>query len=171
MKSGNQPGGGNPTGQSSGGGGKTTHDRVQGDLAGLLNRLIRLEFDVAQAYETALHRLDSEDIRAALREQVAERGADIEAIKTRVEALGGKPADTADSYRLLDKARVFFGDIVGDFGILSAMKTNLEELRDSLKAGLDSDGLVAEDREALERAYLSSDRHVRELEELAAKLG
>lgn len=169
MTTGNRPAGSNPTGQHGGGGGMTTNERVKKDLADLLNRVIRLEFDVGQAYETALHRLGSEEMRNVLKDQEADHGGHIEQLSKRVEALGHKAADRADYYSILEKARVVLGDVAGDHGILSAMKANLNELRDTLKAALDSEGFLADDKAVLEHAYLESDRHVRELEALATK--
>jgi len=168
MSSGNRPTGSNPTGQPSAGG-MTTSDRVRKDLAEQLNRIIRLEYDVGQAYETAIHRVDTEEARSVLKDQEADHGGHIEQLAKRVEELGGKPADRADYYRILEKARVVLGDVAGDHGILSAMKANLEELRDTLKAALDTKGFVDGDRGVIEHAYLDSDRHIRELETLAAK--
>jgi len=147
----------------------TTSERVRKDLGEMLNRIIRLEYDVGQAYETAIHRVDTEAARSLLKEQEADHGGHIAQLAKRVEELGQTPADRADYYRILEKARVVLGDVAGEHGILSAMKANLEELRDTLAAALEADGFLEADRKTIEHAYLDCDRHIRELEAQGAK--
>jgi hypothetical protein len=148
----------------------TTHDRVRKDLADHLNRIISLSRDVGASYETALHRIEHGDFRALLKSQEGELGGHIEALGVRVRELGAEPTHRGDTHRILDQARVVLGDVVGDSGILSALKSNLQELRDSLHAALASEGFVKEDRDVLERGVVDVDRHIRQLDELAPKL-
>ncbi len=97
-------------------------------LADDLNDLVQLHYDLVAAYETAIPRLENPAYQKVFREFRDNQNNSIEALKKLVEEYGAAPKVTGDLGVPLAKARVVFGELLNDEGILQAMLVNEQKL-------------------------------------------
>lgn len=135
---------------------------VKQKLIKQLNDLIALDFDAADAYETAVRRLDRDTLA---RETLTEFGADhlrhTVDLAACVRELGGTPAEKGDFMSLLTRGKVVLGSLLGDAKILAAMRSNEDTTNQGYDEALELDGLAAYPRvqEVLRRNRDDERRH------------
>lgn len=93
-----------------------------------LNDLVQLHYDVIAAYETAIPRLENPAYQKVFREFRDNHGHSIEALIKLVREYGGEPREKGDAAEPLAKARVMFGKLLNDEGVLQAMLANERKL-------------------------------------------
>lgn len=97
-------------------------------LADDLNDLVQLHYDLIAAYETAIPRLENPAYQKVFREFRDSQNNSISALTRLVEEYGAEPKEKGDLGEPLAKARVLFGELLSDEGILQAMLANEQKL-------------------------------------------
>jgi uncharacterized protein (TIGR02284 family) len=91
-----------------------------------LNDLIALDFDAVNAYESAITRIDAEEVRDVLREYQEDHRRHIRDLSACVSQLGGTPRDKPDAKGFFIQAFTAITSMMGDRAALSAMRSNEE---------------------------------------------
>ena len=124
-----------------------------------LNNLIALDFDATRAYESAIERLDEPRFKTQLQQFKGDHERHIRDLTALVKELGGDAVTGPDMKVAMTKGKVILGDIVGDKGILQAMKSNEEETNNKYERALSVEGLPTRVREVLARNLEDERRH------------
>lgn len=100
---------------------------TQESLASLLRRLIEREYDAIEAYVVAVEHVDDPAGRRQLSAFLSVHQRHAQELSRQLRALGVEPPDGPDIKQLVTKGRVFFGALLGDRAIFSAMKSNEDD--------------------------------------------
>ena len=138
---------------------------TQTDFGSALNDLIELEYDVIEAYEAAINRLDSEEYKGQLElfkqdhtHHIAQRSALLE--KHNLEASTGPSAGK----QWITKGKVLLANLVGDSTILLAIRSNAIDTNTAYERVLTHDH-IWDDAQILLKACLKDElRHKKWLE-------
>jgi rubrerythrin len=104
---------------------------------GLLNGLIKLDFDAIEAYEAALKRLEGEIVRMRLVGFMEDHRRHTRDLAAQVRDLGGLPATGPGLMRVLVEGTVVIGGLGHDKGILRAMSKNEAIVNRTYEAALE----------------------------------
>jgi uncharacterized protein (TIGR02284 family) len=123
---------------------RTTHTAVQlsEQQCEELNALIHLDFDAIEAYEAAISRLDDKLAKTRLTQFMGDHERHIRELSAVVRASGYEPPVKGDAMRFLTKGKVVLGNLVGDKGILAAMRANEEVTNERYDAALNNELLA-----------------------------
>jgi rubrerythrin len=105
----------------------TIHTATTFDPIKMLRSLAELDYDMVQAYETAIDRLDDVAMKKGMRVCVDDHRRHIVDLNLQIVDLGGKPWVEDDFRHVLEQGKVFLASVVGDRGVLKAMLSNEEE--------------------------------------------
>ena len=94
------------------------------DVTDMLCNLIELDFDAIDAYQAAIDRLEDFMTQQQMRAFMGDHERHTRELSEFVTRFGGEPPTTGDFKRVLAKGKVVIGRLVGDRGILMAMKSN-----------------------------------------------
>ncbi len=97
------------------------------DLVSMLNHLIAMDFDAVEAYMAAIGRLIDVADQNEMRRFMTDHERHTQDLGMIVRDLGGFPPSRADARHVLTRSRVVWAEIVGDPGVLGAMKVNEDE--------------------------------------------
>lgn len=139
--------------------GRSLRSRVDRDLARVVNHLIHLGFDLVGAYDLAIDRVDSGDVRDSLQVLRDAHRRGIEDMSERIRVFGVEPTHHGDLHSLVEKARVLVAKRKGDRGILEAMAKNESDMMEAYRAALAQPGLPEEIRVLIESAVAEEGRH------------
>jgi uncharacterized protein (TIGR02284 family) len=95
-------------------------------LVSVMNSLIELDFDTIEAYAAAIERLKDAGDKAVLERFMEDHRRHVSDLSPLVRSLGGTPAAAPDLKQILTKGKVVIAGLVGDNGVLEAMKSNAE---------------------------------------------
>lgn len=98
-----------------------------GDFRSVLHDLIELDLDAVEAYRTAIDKLQDPECKSALSGFMSDHERHVREVGEALTRLGGEPPKGPDFKRVLTQGKVVLGGIVGDKGILKAMKTNEDD--------------------------------------------
>lgn len=129
------------------------------ELVDALKGLMELDLDASSAYEAAIERLDDASFRSVMREFLLDHQRHIHKLGPLITAMGEVPPEGADLKGLLTRGRVVIGQLIGDAGILAAMRSNAEELALAYEQAADREDLSHEIREVLGCARADEQRH------------
>lgn len=129
------------------------------NLVDLLKHLIELDFDAIAAYQAAIERLTDPSFKSVLREFMADHGRHTQDLSPFVSAMGEDPPTQGDLKSLLTKGKVLIGQITGDTGILSAMRSNEEDTNTAYERAVERADVPVDIRDALQRALADERRH------------
>lgn len=129
------------------------------DLVDTLKNLMELDFDAVSAYQAAIDRLENPSYKTAMRAFLADHIRHTTELRPAVLALGGAPPSGADAKALLTKGKVLLGQIVGDRGILMAMRSNEEDTNTAYERSLMRTDLTAPVIDILQRGLADERRH------------
>lgn len=110
-------------------------------LVELLQDLIQIDYDAIEAYEAAIDRVDSFNLKPALREFLADHQRHIRELSAMVSAEGFDPPTKGDYKRVLTKGKVVLADLAGDRAILTAMRSNEDQTVKAYEKACDHQGL------------------------------
>ncbi|MFZ3233993.1 MAG: ferritin-like domain-containing protein [Stellaceae bacterium] len=125
----------------------------------LLEDLVQLDYDAADAYQAAIDRLDETQFRDRLREFKGDHLRHISEIGEILERMGRTPPKQGDMKSLLTRGKVVIGGLMGDKAILQAMRTNEADTNTAYERAVKFHGLDADTRNTLERALEDERRH------------
>jgi uncharacterized protein (TIGR02284 family) len=140
------------------------------EVSKLLCDLISLDHDAIEAYQSAIERLEDFMSQQQLRGFMADHERHVRELSTVVRGLGGDPPTKGDFKRILTKGKVFIGQLAGDRGILSAMKSNEDDTNQAYEQAVRRDDLTVEVRELLQRNLSDERRHRAWIEDRLAQL-
>jgi hypothetical protein len=90
----------------------------------LLRSLAELDYDMVQAYETAIAMLDDVTLEQGMRAYLEDHRRHIVELNAQIVAFGGRPWVDDDFRHVLVEGRVFLASVVGDRGVMKAMLNN-----------------------------------------------
>ncbi len=140
------------------------------DLNTLLEKLIELDFDAAEAYEAAIERLDDEESRRKLGEFRADHLRHTEDLGKILRDSGREPPHKGDIKRLLTKGKVVIAGLAGDRAVLMAMKTNEDDTNHAYERAVNNDAAPASVKEVLRRNLGDERRHREWIEQRLASM-
>lgn len=124
-----------------------------------LNRLLRLDYDAAEAYQAAVDRLLDPVSKKAMAAFKSDHLRHTRALRPVVRGLGGDPAGGPDLKRVLTKGLVLLANLAGDRMILRAMKKNEDLTNAGYQAALRLRRLAPGLRSLLKRHLADERRH------------
>jgi uncharacterized protein (TIGR02284 family) len=129
------------------------------DVTRLLCDLIELDFDAIEAYQAAIDRLDDFMTQQQLRAFMADHERHVRELSEFVGRTGTVAPTKGDFKRILTKGKVVIGQLVGDRGILMAMKSNEDDTNRAYEQAVRRHDLSTELRELLQRNLSDERRH------------
>ena len=104
---------------------------TESDVMEALRNLIELDYDAVEAYEAAISRLDDSILRQGLASFLDDHLRHIRELSPVVHQMGGEVPTQGDMRRWLTKGKVVIGNILGDRGVLMAMKSNEDDTNEA----------------------------------------
>jgi hypothetical protein len=98
----------------------------EGKLIDHLKALIELDLDAIEAYEAAIGRLHDLGDKAQLERFMGDHARHVVDLSFLVQQAGGSAPTQPDFKRILTKGKVILRGVVGDAGVIKAMKSNEE---------------------------------------------
>lgn len=129
------------------------------DVTRLVCDLIELDYDALDAYRAAIDRLEDFMVQQQLRAFMADHERHVRELTAFVEGLGATAPSKGDFKRVLTKGKVIIAQIVGDRGILLAMKSNEDDTNQAYEQAVRRHDLTPELRELLQRNLSDERRH------------
>lgn len=126
-------------------------------LVDALNQLIDADYAAAHACEAAAGRLFDARLAQHVRRLQNDHQRHIGQLSALVRDLGGEPRD--DRHDLLTRSRIAFGDILGDRGVLAALKSIEDDALARSDATLTRRQLPQEIRGLIEQMVAEEHRH------------
>jgi len=130
-----------------------------GALLALLKSLISADYDALSAYRAAVERLSNEGARSTLQSFLEDHERHVVELSALMTSLGGQPPSRGDFMGLVAKGRVYFGNVIGDQGILAAMRSNEDDSNEAYEHALEANGLPRDIRRILEANLADERRH------------
>ncbi len=128
-------------------------------IESLLEDLVQLDFDAADAYQAAIDRLKEARFRDRLREFKGDHLRHVDEISKLLEKMGRTPPEEGDMKSYLTQGKVVMGSLMGDKAILQAMRTNEADTNTAYERAVGFHGLDANMHPILERALEDERRH------------
>jgi rubrerythrin len=98
---------------------------TQNSLVDALKDLVELDYDAVEAYEAAINRLDNIDYKKKLTEFKDDHLRHIKEVSEALKRHGeNAPTGPSIGKQWITKGKVVLGNVMGDDGILSAMRSN-----------------------------------------------
>jgi uncharacterized protein (TIGR02284 family) len=129
------------------------------DVNKMLCDLIELDFDAIEAYQAAIDRLEDFMVQQQMRAFMADHERHVRDLSGIVEAAGVTAPTKGDFKRVLTKGKVVMGQIVGDRGILMAMKSNEDDTNQAYEQAVRRHDLSVDTRDLLQRNLADERRH------------
>lgn len=141
-------------------------------LVDTLKNLIQLDFDAIEAYRAAIKRIDHAEIKTRVGEFMSDHERHTRELSELVRELGDTPPTSGDIKAMLTKGKVVIGNLIGDRGVLKAMKSNEDETNTAYEQALArTDISPVRVREVLERNLEDERRHRAWIEQKLAQIG
>lgn len=147
-------------------GGATRHsviERANKAIDDVVDRLIRLHYDVYGAYRVADDRIHDPDALAHLSSLEAEHAHSLRELQEYVRAHGRNPPDNGDYRALWTRGRVHLGRLRGLRGIVKALARNEETIHRAYRRSVSQHGIPAELRAMLTTGLEVEREHVAHL--------
>lgn len=132
---------------------------LSNDFKVVLQNLISLDYDAAEAYQAAIDSLQNPQYKQALSDFKEDHLRHTRELSVIVQELGLQPPTGPDAKLALAKGKVVMTGIMGDSKILTAMKTNEEDTNTAYERALNHKDLKPEARDAVERGLADERRH------------
>jgi uncharacterized protein (TIGR02284 family) len=137
----------------------TTTVGTESTLESLLEDLIQLDYDAADAYQAAIDRLENSSYRTRLAEFKRDHLRHITELGDILSSMGRTPPKEGDMKALLTKGKVVIAGLMGDEAILQAMRTNEADTNTAYERAVDFKGLQASTRSVLQHGLADERRH------------
>jgi bacterioferritin (cytochrome b1) len=125
----------------------------------LLADLIQLDYDAADAYHVAIDRLQNSQFSATLtsfREDHLRHAAELGSI---LSGLGHTPPEQRDIKSLLTRVKIVLGGLMGDTGVLEAMRSNEADTNTAYERAVAHSDLDDVTRGVLQQGLADERRH------------
>ncbi len=136
-----------------------TSGRESPKLVEVLNELIHLDYDAAEAYSAAIERLEDADTRAwfsGFRDDHQRHAHELSRLVRRLDA---EPVTGPDARRILAQGKLVLSRLEGEKAVLQAMRSNANETNTRYEKALATRGLEARTRALLSRHLEDERRH------------
>ena len=137
----------------------TTTVGTENTLESLLEDLVQLDYDAADAYQAAIDRLKDARFRSTLAEFKRDHLRHITEVGDILSSMGRTPPKEGDMKALLAKGKVVIAGLMGDEAILQAMRTNEADTNTAYERAVQFKGLQVNTREVLQRGLEDERRH------------
>ena len=149
---------------------------ISENLETVVPNLLKLEFAAIEAYEAAIERFESAELKAGLSEFRQDHLQHVEALRELCREIGVDAPDGPDAKVLLTTGKVKMADMVGgDKAILTAMKTNEDDTVMAYKRCSKSQSFTGSAMQLVAKALQDEIRHrdwmtdkIKELDKRAA---
>ena len=128
-------------------------------IEGLLEDLIALDYDAADAYQAAIDRIEDLRCKARLAEFKGDHLRHIEELGGILSGMGRTPPSGGDMKSILTTDKVVMAGLVGDKAILQAMRTNEADTNTAYERAINFDALTSTTRDTLQRGLQDERRH------------
>ena len=129
------------------------------DLRSLLEDLVYLDYDAADAYQAAIDRLDNAEWRTTLATFMEDHLRHTDELGEALLAMGITPPTQGDMKTMLTQGKVMMAGLIGDDAILRAMRTNEADTNTAYERAVQFPDLGVTLREILERGLADERRH------------
>jgi uncharacterized protein (TIGR02284 family) len=129
------------------------------DVTRMLCGLIELDYDAIDAYQAAIDRLDDLLNKQQMRGFMEDHERHVRELSEFVTRSGVDAPTKGDFKRVLTKGKVVIGQLVGDRGILMAMKSNEDDTNQAYEQAVRRHDLATDLRETLQRNLADERRH------------
>lgn len=143
---------------------------LDSDFDTVLKDLISLDYDAADAYQSAIDRLDTPSFKQALSDFREDHLRHIRELSAIVRHLGLEAPTGPDIKVALTKGKVVVADLFGDEAILRAMKTNEDDTNTAYERAFHHKNMVPLAREVVERGLADERRHRAAIIDMIGKL-
>jgi len=123
---------------------------TEASLDGLLEDLIKLDYDAADAYQAAIERIERTDRRDTLRLFREDHLRHTRELGELLQQMGRKPPEEGDFKSLLTQGKVVVASLAGDDAILEAMRSNEADTNTAYERALEFKELPANVRPVLQ---------------------
>jgi hypothetical protein len=128
-------------------------------LVDTLKHLIALDYDAISAYQAAIDRLESPKCIRALKEFMTDHWRHTQELTPLVHEYGEVAPTHADAIVILTKGKVLIGQLAGDRGILSAMRSNEGDTNDAYENACSRIDVPPHVLDVLQRGLADERRH------------
>lgn len=97
------------------------------DPVEMLEHLMALDFDAIEAYSAAIERLENDQWKAQLATFRSDHERHVHELAPLIRDMGGNPPTGPDAKAMLTEGKVKIAHLLGDHGILQAMRTNEDD--------------------------------------------
>jgi uncharacterized protein (TIGR02284 family) len=132
---------------------------TESTLGDLLDDLIELDYDAADAYQAAIDRLDDPAFRSTLAQLKGDHLRHIDELGTVLMGMGRTPPKQGSFKSILARGKVVIGGLAGDKAILEAMRTNEADTNTAYERAVRFRDLPLDARDALDRGLEDERRH------------
>jgi rubrerythrin len=124
-----------------------------------LESLLQLDFDAIEAYEAAINRIDNQSYKSRLREFKEDHQNHIKDTAPFLKKVGHTPPSGPGVKSLLTQGKVVLANIIGDAGILKAMRSNEEETNRAYEKINSYEDLPADLKKILQKGLADERKH------------
>jgi len=138
---------------------------TQTDLNELLKKLMQLDFDALEAYDSAIRLLRNEEYRArfgSFRDDHLRHTIELGKV---LRDSGREPPHGGDLKRVLTQGKVLLAGLSGDRAVLKAMKANEDDTTQAYERAVSNDVVPARMRDVLRACLADERRHRAYIEE------
>ena len=132
---------------------------TESTIEGLLEDLIALDYDAADAYQAAIDRIEDSRCKARLAEFKGDHLRHVEELGGILSGMGRTPPSGGDMKSILTTGKVVMAGLVGDKAILQAMRTNEADTNTAYERAINFDALTSTTRDTLQRGLQDERRH------------
>lgn len=132
---------------------------TEASLDGLLEDLIQLDHDAADAYQAAIERIERADRRETLRLFKEDHLRHTRELGDCLRELSREPPEEGDFKSFLTQGKVVIAALAGDDAILEAMRSNEADTNTAYERALQFKGLPADVEPVLQRGLEDERRH------------
>lgn len=133
---------------------------MHGTFPEALNDLLELEYDALEAYEAAVSRLENNTYKNRLADFKNDHQRHIQELTDLLRQHGHSPANGPTGKQWLTKGKVVIADsVIGDKGILSAMKSNELDTNSAYSRMLQREDMWEDAKPLLEKEFADEKRH------------
>lgn len=137
----------------------TTLVGLQTDLNSLLKNLIELDYDAIEAYDAAIQRVQSDELRTQLKAFRADHLRHTDTLSQVLRESGVEPPKCPDIKRVLTQGKVVLASVMGDRAILFAMRTNETDTNVAYQRSVSHGAVPPQVRELLQGHLADERRH------------
>jgi uncharacterized protein (TIGR02284 family) len=125
----------------------------------LLEDLIVLDFDAADAYEAAIERISNPEWRRTLESFREDHLRHTRELGEILSGMGKRPPTQGDMKSLLTQGKVVIGGLLGESAVLEAMRSNEADTNTAYERAVAFTSLPEKTREVIRRAREDEHRH------------